>query len=336
LSFNSAGLVDAVLVDEGDAVAAGQVLARLDSYVQFQAQVSAAELQLAYAQQSYDSLFDNLDFDRALALKAVADGRDHVRAAERYLTNLNTPTAQADIDQARANLVIAEDKLEKAKDAFEPYKNKPEDNLIRAALQSNLAQAQNVYDAALRLVNNLEGNASEIDLAQAEADLAVAQAALAAAERDYEQMGGGPHPDALEIAQAQLENAKAQLAAAEDALAHQEIRAPFAGSIVLLNIKMGEFVTPGVIQIVLADLSSWQVETTDLAESDVALLRAGDSAIIILDAFPGVEFSGTVLEVGLLGEDRRGAITYPVVLSFDAGEAAIRWEMTAFVDIEVQ
>ncbi|MBW8012113.1 MAG: HlyD family efflux transporter periplasmic adaptor subunit [Chloroflexi bacterium] len=336
LSFSSSGLAAEVLAAERDTVEAGQVLARLDNHAQLQANVAAALLQVVTAQQAYDDLFENLDSTRALALKAVADARDVVRDAERLVTNLNTPSRQTDINQARANRILAEDRLERAQEDYDPHANKPESNLVRAAMLSRLAQARAEYDAAVRLVNNLEGTASDIDISQAEADLEVAQATLADAERDYENLGGGPDPDALELLEAQLENANAQLAAAEDALTQQELTAPFAGTIANLNIIAGEFATPGIPVILLADFSSWQVETSDLDENDVALLAAGMSANITLDAFPNIEFAGVVLEIGLIGEDTRGSITYPVLLSFDPGETPVRWEMTAFVDIEAR
>lgn len=336
LSFNPGGVVAKVFVSEGDDVERGQILVRLENYSQFEAGVTAANLQLVNAQQAYDSLFEGLDLTRALALKAVADGRDAVRDTEQWLNNLESPANQTDIDQARANLTLAENKLEKAEEDFEPYRNKPEDNLIRAARQSALAQAQKEYDAALRLVNNLEGTANDIDIAQAEADLEVAKAFLAEAEREYEELGGGPSPDSLELAEAGLENAKTQLAAAQDALAQQEWRAPFAGTLVSLDLKVGEFAAPGFPVVVLADLGEWRIETTDLAENDVALLAAGQSASVTIDAFPGQTLAGEVLEIGLMGVDSRGSVTYLVLLSFDPGDVRVRWGMTAFVEIEIE
>jgi multidrug resistance efflux pump len=335
LSFAGGGVVAEILVEEGQPVEAGEPLARLESYSQFEASVAAAEVGLISAQQAYDDLFENLDTSRALALKAVADARDAVREAERTLTNLENPAPQADIDQARSNLVLAEDRLDKAREDFAPYENRPESNLIRASLQSILAQAQKDYDAAVRLVNNLEGNADEIDVEQGQADLALAQAQLAQYERDYAALGDGPDSDTLELVAAQLDNAKAQLAAAQDALSQQELRAPFDGAVVDINLKVGEFIAPGLPAVVVADLTRWQIETTDLAESDVALLSSGLPATISLDAFPEEEFAGEVVRVGLLGEDVRGAITYPLLIDFDPGEAPVRWEMTAFVEIEL-
>lgn len=191
-----------------------------------------------------------------------------------------------------------------------------------------------VRDAEQRL-KNIESFADQTDIAKAEADLEVANALLAEAERVYEEMDEGPSPDALELAEAGLENANAQLAAAQDALDQQELRAPFAGTLVSVELKAGEFAVPGLPVVVLADLSAWRIETSDLSENDVILLEAGQLASISLDAFPGQTFSGEVLEIGLMGVDSRGSVAYTVLLSFDAGGVPVRWGMVAFVDIEV-
>jgi multidrug resistance efflux pump len=263
----------------------------------------------------------------------LTSARDAARDAERYLDNLTSPAKQTDIEQARANKILSEDALEKAREDFEPYKNKPESNLTRAALQSRLAQIQEQYDAAVRLLNNLLAEVDEIDLAQAETALELANANLTEAQKNYDILQAGPDPDEVALAEARLKNAAAQLAAAQDALEDLELRAPFGGTLVVFEVKEGEFVTPGLPLITLADFSQWQVETIDLAESDVARLEPGMEAIITLDAFPDRTFAGRVIEIAQTAEDRRGDVTYPVTLTFDPGDTPVRWGMTAFVDI---
>jgi len=335
LSFNTGGLVEKVLVLKGEAVASGEAIARLDGHSRLAAGLAAAELEQLSAQQALDALYEDAGLRAAQALQSMADARDAVRDAERRLNNLNSASPQVDIDQARANKVLAEEQLERAREAFEPYAGKPEDNLTRAVLQSKLSQAQKEYDDAVRLLNNLLGTTNAIDLEQAEADLALAQARLAVAQRDYEDLKDGPDPDEVELTKARLANAAAQVAAARDAMQDLELRAPFAGMLVASDLKVGEFVSPGVPVATLADLSAWQVQTIDLAESDVALLSPGMTAQVTLDAFPGERLTGVIREIDLQGADRRGDITYTVTLDFDPGDVPVRWEMTAFVDISL-
>jgi len=336
LSFSVAGSVEQVFVQKGEQVMAGQVIARLKNTQQAQAAIAAARLEVVAARQALDDLYDHADENQAQAAKSVADLRRAVRDAERHLNNLLSPAEQTDIEQARANVAIAKEKMKKARDAYEPYAKKPEDNLVRAALLSKKAQAEKEYEAAVRRLNNLLSGVNEIEAAQAEAQLALAQAQLAFAQRYYAELENGMDADALALAQARLENATAQLAAAQAAAQDLELRAPFSGTLVTNDLKVGEYVFPGTPVVILADLSQWQVETHDLTEVDVALLRPGMRATITLDAFPGREFSAVIRLIDFLGQERRGDMTYTVTLDFEPGEVPVRWGMSAFVDIPIR
>lgn len=336
LGFKSPGVVETVFVQKGERVEAGTLLARLENKEQLAAAVAAAEMERVAAQQALDELHRQADLAAAQAAKAVADGRAAVRDAQRRVDNLGSPSEQTEIDKAYAAMLLAKDRRDKAREDFEPYQNKPENNLTRAALLNKKAQAEQDYDNLERRYNNLRGTANEIDLAQAEADLALAEASLADAQRELEQRQAGPDPEALALAETRLVNAQAQLSAAQAALADLELRAPLAGTVIRLDVKAGEYVTPGVPLILLADLSTWKVETTDLAEADVALLATGMPATISLDAFAGQSFAGEITEIDQFGEDRRGSITYTVTLTFDPAGTPVRWGMTAFVDITLR
>ncbi len=232
LSVKSAGVVAEVLVEEGDVVAAGQALIRLEGAEQLQAAVSAAEYELASAQFALNQLYKDLDLraaqalqakdqaekaledllnpelQQALALKAIADAKKAVENAERRWRTVNSIASEADIEAQKAQVVLARDALEKAQEDFKPYENKPEDNLARANFQAKLAAAQQAYDAAVRQLNALLGTGSQADIAVAEADLAAAKAQLAEAEREWERVKQGPNPADVALLEAQI--AKAQ------------------------------------------------------------------------------------------------------------------------------
>lgn len=334
LSFSNAGTIEAVAFAKGEQVEEGAIIARLQNKEQSQAARTAAELELLSAQQALDALYESADLSAAQASKAVADGRDAVRDAEQRLNNLKEPASQADIDMAEASVNLSRTALERARKELKLYLRKPESNPKRAAAQLLVALLEKQYDAAVRKLNYLQGKPNEITLAQAEADLDLARAQLEDAERQHESLEAGPDPDDIELAEARLANAAAQLAAAQAALEHLELRAPFNATIISSNLKEGEYVLPGAPMLVLADLSAWQIETSDLAETDVALLQEGAQASMEIDAFPGQQFSGVVRAIDYRGQDSRGEVTYMVTLDFDPGQAPVRWGMTAFVDIQ--
>lgn len=328
LSFNMPGMISEVLVEEGVDLEAGQVIARLDQQPRLASAVAAAELEVITAQQALKSLQENSEVTTAAAEQRVAAARDAVRYAERYLNNLNSGSRGTDIDKAEANVVLLKDRLDKAREDYAPYENKPEDNVKRASFLSRMADAQRKYDDAVLLLNNLQGNPSDIDLAVAEANLALAQAELALSEVDYEEVKSGPDPDDLQAAQARLRAAEAALTAAQATLADSELTAPFAGTLVRLDLKTGEQAVPGVPVVVLADLSGWVVETEDLNEMEVPSVQEGQSVVLIPDALPDTELEGQVESISQIYEEKLGDVTYTARINLDENDPRLRWGMT--------
>jgi HlyD family secretion protein len=335
LSAAGAGNVAEVLVTEDDVVEKDATLVRLIGAEKLQASVAAANLELAAAQRALDDLFKDPELRLAQANQAVVDARLAIRDAERRVNSLSKASSQADIDQARAVATLAKDKLDKARKDFKPYENKPEDNLTRAALLNRKAQAEQLYDAAVRRLNNLLGVANELDLAEAESDLELARAQLAQAERQAEMYQKGPDPADVTLAEERIANARAQLAAAEAALADLLVIAPFSGTVSELSAHPGEWVAPGQNLVLLADLGHLQIETTDLNEIDVARVRVGDPVKITFDALPEVNLTGKVTRISSKAAQGAG-VNYKVEIEFDEIPEALRWGMTAFVDIEVE
>ena len=141
----------------------------------------------------------------------------------------------------------------------------------------------------------------QVDVDKAEAELQAAKAELENAQNDLDKMADGPDADALALAEARLSNAQAQFSASKAALNELEIKAPFAGTISRVDIHNGEWVMPGQTVLVLADLSSLLVETTDLGERDVPAVKIGQNVTVLIRPL-GLEINGTVKDVSLAGE----------------------------------
>jgi len=334
LSFKTAGQVNEVLITEGDAVEAGQVIARLDNSEQLQSAIANAEAELLNAQQARDALLENAKVNSAAALQAIADARDAVREADRYLNNLNAGSRDTDIDLAKADVAILKDQLDEAREDYKPYENKPEDDVKRATFLARFAQAEQLYKDAVRKLNNLQGNPSEIDMDIAQANLAVAEAQLLLALQNYDEVSSGPDPDDLAAVEARIKAAEAGLVSAQAALKNIELVAPFNGKIVDLTITVGEQVAPGVTVAVLADFSQWIVETDDLTEIEIPEVSVGQSVTVVPDALPDLELTGTVERISDVFEEKRGDITYTARIKLDEEDERLRWGMTVVVTFE--
>jgi HlyD family secretion protein len=87
---------------------------------------------------------------------------------------------------------------------------------------------------------------------------------------------------------------------------------------------------------VLADLSAWRIETSDLTELDIVNVRVGDAATLSFDALPELTLPGLVTEVESFGQTFQGDVIYTVVVEPQAWDERLRWNMTATVTVEAE
>jgi HlyD family secretion protein len=330
LSFPGGGLVREVLIERGDQVSEGQVLARLGNVDQVRASLTATQLELISAQQAYDALIENADVMTAQAQLALANARDALDDAEyNWRVQQQGYRASSDtIDGAEANLVLANEEVDRAQQAYDHASGEAS----RALALSNLVAAKKQRDSIQRNLNWYLGSPTDIDQAIQDAKLAQAQAQLAAAEREYAKVENGPDPEALGLAEARLENAQAAVRAAESALADTELKAEFAGIVSEVYVRAGEFVGPGQPIALLADLSELIVETTDLNEIDVARIVLGDAVDITFDALPDLVLPGTITYIASKADVGTG-VNYVVEVQPDEPfPQGVRWGMTAYIE----
>ena len=137
----------------------------------------------------------------------------------------------------------------------------------------------------------------------------------------------------LESAQAELVRAQALLDSAKATLESQStLTAPFAGTIVSVDISPAETVTPGKTVILLGDLTQYQIETTDLSERDVPGVQAGQAVNIFIEAL-NQELTGEVIKVSQISSTLGGDVIYPVTIELSEQPEGLRWGMSADVQI---
>ena len=320
LSITVPGVVQEILVDEGDQVEEGQVLLRLKGKEDLSAAISAAEFEITAAEKALDDLYTNADTARTQALEAIAIQEKLVRDARYQLDNFTPPQTQSKMTTSEA-LAWAKERLDAAYAAFEPYKYYSENDSTRKDRKEDYDDAQADYNAAVKRL-------------QYETELATTLANLKKAQDDYATWKDGPDPKDVTVAQARLDNAKIALAAAEANLQDLELRAPFSGTVSEANVRVGEWINPGQPVLVIANLADLQVETTDLNEIDAARVKVGNPVTVTFDALPGVEVKGVVKSIAPKASEGSG-VNYTVVVRLDELPELLRWGMTAFVDIEV-
>ncbi|MEJ2607539.1 MAG: hypothetical protein P8Z41_12795, partial [Anaerolineales bacterium] len=224
LTFQSSGIVDGVEVELGDKVKHGDVLSEIQQ-TSLPAAVILAQADYVAAQRALEDLLESSQTQAAAQL-ALAQAQDALENAE-YLRTVRQEGYRASSDTlaaARANLVLAQQDVDRAQAAYDRVENRPNDDPGRALALSNLIAARKKRDSIQRELNWYTGHPSETEQALLDADVAVAEAQVADAMREWERVKDGPNPDDIAAA-------KARLAAAEATLKTARIEAPFSGTI---------------------------------------------------------------------------------------------------------
>ncbi|QWG24504.1 efflux RND transporter periplasmic adaptor subunit [Bradyrhizobium sediminis] len=134
-------------------------------------------------------------------------------------------------------------------------------------------------------------------LARAQAELTKRQEELQTTEED------SPLPSLLE---GQLSIARSEYAVARSALDKMTVRAPIDGTVLQVNVRAGELVSPGSPQppLQLADLSALCLRA-ELDERDLGSVKVKQPVSVRAAAFPGREFEGIVSSIAPLVEPGR-------------------------------
>lgn len=312
LTWDTTGTVEKVNVKVGEQVSAGQELAslRLDSLPQ---NVILAQAELTEARKALEDLYTNAETARTNAMQAISKYADAVRDAQYRLDNFTIPTTQVGLDAIEA-LDLMKQKLDEARAAFEPVKNRPLEDSLRQELKEALDNAQSDYNAAVRRV-------------ELEYNLEVAVSNLEKARKDYEKWKDGPSAEDIAAAEARI-------AAAEATLNLARITAPFAGTVTEVSVKAGDEVTPGTVAFRIDDLSSLQVDV-EISEVDINRVRVDQDAVLSFDAILNREYHGKVKEVSLVGSVTQGVVNFIVTIELTDADQDVKPGMTAAANIVV-
>ena len=349
LAFRMAGRVEKISVKEGEAVKEGNVLIQLESadvragVAQAQAAVAQAEAAVALAQAQLDQITAGPRLEEIAAAEAQAKAASNaVGQAVAQRDQVAKGATDDAIAAAEAQLAQAQVQRKEAEDAYQRLMDSKIHGWMEEQAILRVNAANEAVAAAQAALDQLKSGASP-ELVQAyNSAIGVASQQRKAAEAQLALLQAGATKAQVDAAMAQVDQAKAGLEAAKAALAAAQaqldqatLKAPFAGTIVSLSTEVGEVVTPGAPVLVLVDISKWRMKTNDLSETDVVLVRLGQSVTATLDAFGDQTFHGVVTEIASIAETNRGNTTYAVTIDLDPTDAPLRWGMTAFADIDV-
>ena len=348
LSFAVSGEIVELLVEEGDTVEEGDIVAQLDTR-DYDLAIGQARAAVAVAEASLErAKAGPRDEEIEQAQDQVAAANARISVAARQRDQLYAPPNEDTILDAQQQLIDAQmaydDLLETHEtvlynadefdwDEYEPGDRTPldgEEGLRRAIEATRL----NV-EAAQAYLDFLTGGPSEEAGRAASARIWAAAAQRDAAQARLDLLLAGPSEAQIAVSEAELRQAQTAVASAEAARDQAFLTVPFSGTISKQYVEQNEWINSGQPVVQLADLDDLRVETTDLNELDIARVEDGAVVSVTFDALEDVEVDGEVARIAPRASEGAG-VNYTVIILLDEIPDALRWGMTAFVDIDTE
>jgi HlyD family secretion protein len=338
LVFELNAPVSEILVQEGQPVRLGDVLARLD-VSDLQLSVQQAQLNLDTQQATYDALIaPHRDVDIAAAEAAVQAAQAQLAAA----ASSGDPNA-AEIAAIQAE--IAGNALWQAQLARDlPFASVQQANEQAAelGLPPPFPEPSNPADNVTPAIENA-ADGQEISSINAEtaanrpadvAGLSAANAQLVSAQVQLDRLINGPTDLDLQIATINLDAARTRLAQAQAALSRGEIVAPFDGVIARSNLVLGEAPPTNQPAFELIDTTAYFVDVS-VDETDIVQLQVGQEVTLRFDALPETRVEGVVTRVAQTPTRQGQLVTYLVRVELSPTLEPVRAGMTATTTIVV-
>ena len=131
------------------------------------------------------------------------------------------------------------------------------------------------------------------------------------------------------------DQSKAVWDSAAASLTQNTLLAPYAGTVVDIQVIPGETVQSSQTVLTLADLDHLQIKTTDLSERDITRVKIGQSVDVYIEALD-VIVAGKVVNISPIAETVGGDVVFPVTIELSEQPEGLLWGMTAEVQIAVK
>jgi HlyD family secretion protein len=340
LSFRSAGRVDKLLVNAGQTVQAGQLLAALET-TELTLSLAQAKIGLEISRAQLAKLEVPPDQSDVLAAQAavevaqtgVAGAEAALQSAQANYQDLLAGPSDAQRTVNLAQLRQAEVNLRTAQQAYNEVRWQA--NVGELPQSAQLEQATIAYELAKAQAELSEESASQAQraaalnqIAQAQVQLRQAQSNVVTARNNLQNLLAGPSQEDLAIARAQVRQAQLSQLQAENTLANVQLFAPFDSVVSQVNVRQGELTNGALPALVLIDLARFHM-TVLVDEIDVRQVQVGQPVRISIDALPDGEITGKVSEIAPMASDINGVIAYEVTIVPDPTNAPLRAGMSA-------
>jgi len=253
--------------------------------------------------------------------EVLVDDGDRVEAGA-LLVRLADDDALASLAEAEASVSESEARLARVQGLGRRI-------AVQALRQATIEAKQ--AEAEFRRQDRLFGTGavSELSLERARRDRDQTRSRRISAS--LEVAAAAPKGSDVAVAAAALARAEARLAAAQVAVERTRIRAPLPGIVLKRDVERGEVVQPGEPLVTFAGDGPLEARIQP-DESNLALLRVGQRALISAEAFPDQRVDAAIGRIAPSVDPIRGTVEVDLVIDDESG---LRPDMTVTVEIEV-
>jgi multidrug resistance efflux pump len=327
------GRIERVLVNEGDRVQAGQILFTFDR-AELNAALAQGAARVARARASLDRLRNGYRSEEIAEARAVAE------QASAALKEATSGYRAEEVAQSVAERYRARVEEANAKATYERYDDLLRDEAIsrqqRDDAKARWDQARAMLDKASQHVVQLQGGYRRETIDAAASRLRQAEAAVQRLESGYrsEEIAG---------ARAELAQAEAEQTEIEARLREMEIKAPADAIVEVLDARPGDLIAPNTPAATLLERGQLYVRVY-VPETKLGLVRAGQTAEVSVDTFPGQTFPAQVEQVNQKAEflprnvqthDTRALQVFGLKLRIEDGASVLRAGMAADVQLRL-
>jgi HlyD family secretion protein len=294
VSFKIPGKIERLLVEEGDFVREGQLIATLE-HRDLLAQRAKAEAALEAIRSRIPAIEKTILFQDQATLQEIAQAQAAAEAARAKLQQLlsgsrpqEIEAAKAAVDQAYAELEKRRADMMRAKSLFQSqYISAQEWDSARTAYEAARANHQRAKENWALV---MEGpRREEIEQARAQVEETQARLRLAQAQRLQIEI----LKKELDTARAQVKEAAAAISVIESQIEYCNLRAPMNGVVLVKNSEPGEYAVPGGPVITLGDLERPWLKAY-IHEAELGKVKLGQKVAVTTDTFPGRIYEGRI------------------------------------------
>lgn len=294
LAFQVSGRVKEVLVDEGQTIKKGQLLAMLEQK-EFNALRDQAQANLTRSIETLRQLEKLLELNQRSIPAEIERAEATVRVFKSQLDELESGYRSQEVEQAslavqKAEITMEESKRDKIR--FDRlFQRKIVTEKDRDAANLKFETALKEYERTKESLKLLHEGFRQESIETGRSRLAEARAALKQTRSNLKRIEASANE--VEAAKASVESAGAALDIAEIQIEHTELHAPFNGILISRNVEPGEVVSPGREVLSLSDLSEVDLKIF-VDETEIGKVKPGQKAEVKTDTYPDKIYDGTV------------------------------------------